>query len=231
MTDYEAVFWDIGGVILDLKSVRAGHRAFVTELTDRYETGYSPEEAGAVWQDELGAYFRETTGNDYRVARDGYRIAVDAILRVDESEVPWESLFREIHNEYAEPNPGAVATIERLADAGLHLGVISDVDHEEGQRILENIGVLRHFDAFTSSEEVGKKKPDSAMFETAIEKGNIDPTRAAMIGDRYSHDMVGADEFGMTTIAYGADDGPAVDHKIDDLREVCTIVGVDKPAT
>ena len=226
MTDYEAVFWDIGGVILDHESVQEGHEVFVTELTERFETDLSPAAMLDVFRDELGAYFRETDGNEYRVARTGYRRSVQAILTEDADRVDWEPLFRTIHGTYAESNPWAVETIERLADTPLHLGVISDVDHEEGKRILSDLGVRRYFDAFTSSEEVGRKKPDPAMFETALEKAAVDPERSAMIGDRYSHDMVGGDEFGMTTIAYGAEDGPAVDYVIEDLREVLEIVGI-----
>ena len=32
---------------------------------------------------------------------------------------------------------------------------------------------------------------------------------------------------GMTTISYGAEDGPAVDYHVDDLREIPELVGVD----
>jgi len=227
-TDFDAVFWDIGGVIVRLESIQTGHRDFVAALLAAHDSPLSTDEALQTWRAELGEYFRDGEGNEYRTAREGYAVAVDAILSEDAANVGWESLFQRIHDEHASPSEGAAETIAALAETDLHLGVISDVDHEEGQRLLENFGVLQYFDAFTSSEEVGYKKPDRRMFETAMEKGDVEAAGSVMIGDRYRNDMEGAKELGMTTISYGAEDGPAVDHHVDDLREVLDIVGVEE---
>lgn len=226
-TDLEAVFWDIGGVIVRLESIQAGHREFVEALLAEYDSSLSPEEALATWRSELGDYFRGGEGTEYRTAREGYRVAVDAILAEDVDAAEWESLFQRIHDEHAEAHDGAAETIAALAETDLHLGVISDVDHEEGKRLLSNFGVLEHFDAFTSSEEVGYKKPDPRMFRTALEKAGVEGEVGLMIGDRYRNDMEGAKEQDMTTVSYGAEAGPAVDHQITDLREVLAIVGVE----
>lgn len=228
-TDLDAVFWDIGGVIVRLETIQAGHREFVESLLAEYDSSLSVEEALDTWRSELGTYFRGGEGTEYRTAREGYQVAVDAILddNFDADEVEWEPLFQRIHDEYAQPHDGVVETIAALAATDLHLGVISDVDHEEGKRLLENFGVLSHFDAFTSSEEVGYKKPDSRIFATALEKADVDGEDGLMIGDRYRNDMEGAADVGMTTVAYGAEDGPAVDYQITDLQEVLEIVGID----
>lgn len=227
-TDFEAVFWDIGGVIVRLETIQAGHKDFVEALLAEYESPLTVEEALERWRSELGEYFRGGEGTEYRTAREGYRVAVDAILADDVDANEWEPLFRQIHDEHARPHDGAADTIAALAETDLHLGVISDVDHEEGKRLLENFGVLAHFDAFTSSEEVGYKKPDPRMFQTAMEKAGVDGEDGLMIGDRYRNDMEGAKEQGLTTVSYGAEDGPAVDHQITDLREVRDIVGIGR---
>ena len=48
-----------------------------------------------------------------------------------------------------------------------------------------------------------------------------------MIGDRYDHDMAGAAEHGIRTAAHAAEDGPAVDYLLDDVRDVLAVLGVD----
>ena len=53
---YEAVFWDIGGVIVELASVREGYAAFVAELAD--ERGLDAESALETWKTALGEHFR-----------------------------------------------------------------------------------------------------------------------------------------------------------------------------
>ena len=229
--DPEAVFWDIGGVIVRLESIQSGHRDFVESLLDAYQSPLPPAEALDTWRSVLGEYFRGGDGNEYLTAREGYRRATDAILTGDADETDWERRFQRIHDEHASANPDAVETIERLAETDRHVGVISDVDHEEGKRLLETFGVGRHFDSFTTSEEVGLKKPDPEIFETALEKAGVDGPESVMIGDRYANDMEGAKAVGMTTIAYGADDGPAVDHHVDDLREILALLPAEEQST
>jgi putative hydrolase of the HAD superfamily len=84
-----------------------------------------------------------------------------------------------------------------------------------------------HVDAYTSSESVGRTRPDPAMFETALEKADVDPVRAVMVGDRYEHDMAGASAHGIATVADGAEDGPAVDYRLDDLRRLPALLGFE----
>ncbi|MEF8839440.1 MAG: HAD family hydrolase, partial [Haloarculaceae archaeon] len=196
IADARAVFWDIGGVILDVDSVQAVQRRFIDRLTTQYETGLDAEEALDRFRETVGAYFAEREGTTFRPAREGYRRGVDAILVADAAEVPWRSLLRSLRDEGIEPNPDAVAAIERLAETPLHQGIISDVDHEEGERLLEGLGVRRAMETYTSSEAVGRTKPDRAMFEDALERASVEPERAVMIGDRYEHDIMGAKRVG-----------------------------------
>lgn len=228
--DYDAVFWDIGGVILDLESVQRAHERFVDELVERYGTTGVDDPATDpldTWRSVVGDHFRERDGNEFRAARAAYDRANAEVVGQEVPREEWRELFDPILSEAIRPNPTAVATIERLAASDLHVGVVSDVDTDEGHRILETFGVRDEFDAITTSEAVGRTKPDPAMFETALSAADVDPERALMIGDRYDHDVAGAKSLGLDTVAYGADDGPDVDYAVDELREVLDIVGVD----
>ncbi|WP_122089067.1 HAD family hydrolase [Halalkalicoccus subterraneus] len=214
----DAIFFDIGGVLLDSASVRRAHERFVADLSE--EAGLDSDAALETWREELGAHFREREGTEFRSARAGYERAI-AALGIDGE---WEPLFESALAETIEPNPGAVEVVETLAERGSYLGVISDVDAAEGRRILETFDVLERFDSITTSEEVRRTKPDPAMFQAALAKSGTVPERSLMVGDRYHHDIEGAKEAGMRTAAYGADDGPAVDHRLADLREVLDLV-------
>ncbi|MGZ0747692.1 HAD family hydrolase [Haloparvum sp. AD34] len=227
---YDAVFWDIGGVILDLESVQRAHERFVDALVDQFGAGgvddATPEPIDT-WRSVVGDHFREREGNEFRAARDAYDRANATVVGREVPRAEWRALFDPILTETIRPNPTAVATIERLAASDLHVGVVSDVDTDEGHRILETFGVRDRFDAITTSEAVGRTKPAPAMFETALSAADVDPDRALMVGDRYDHDVAGAKELGLDTVAYGADDGPAVDYAVEELRELLAIVGVD----
>lgn len=221
--DWDAVFWDIGGVILDTESVRSAHRQFISDVLAEHDVAVAVDEALETWRNELGTYFRERLGTNYRPARRGYDRAIDAIIK-DVPDDAWRPHLDRAFRVHLSPNPNTRSTLATLADQDLHLGVISDIDSDEGRQILELFGVREHFDAITTSEEVGRTKPDPAMFETALEKAGVEPHRSLMVGDRYTHDMEGAARHGITTVAYTAADGPAVDYTVTDLQEVVEIV-------
>ncbi|NHN57644.1 HAD family hydrolase [Halorussus rarus] len=234
-SDYRAVFWDIGGVVLDPDSVREAHEAFVRRVVAEHASdtsvGEEIETADAIetWRTAVGEYFRARDGTEFRSARRGYHRAVAEVVGEEIPEDEWRPLFEAATAGTLRPEPDAAETVERLAETDLHVGVVSDVDTEEGLRILEEFGVRDRFDSITTSEMVGRTKPDRRMFETALEEAGLSPDAApesVMIGDRYDHDMAGAKELGLTTVAYGAEDGPAVDYEVENLREVLAVVGV-----
>lgn len=229
-TEWEAVFWDIGGVILDVESVQAAHRGFVADLVDRHDAETPVDEAVETWRTAVGTHFRERDGTTFRSAMDGYAKGVEAVLGEPIAEEEWRPSFHDHLSGTIRPVPGAIEAIEELAERDLHVGVISDVDADEGRRILEGFGVLDEFDSITTSEEVGRTKPDPAMFETALRAAEVDPARSLMIGDRYEHDVAGADAVGMHGVAFGAEDGPAVAYRIDSPLEVLAIVDGDRTA-
>ena len=224
--NWRAVFWDIGGVILDADSVREAHEAFVRRVVEEHAPEASAEAAIETWRAAVGDYFREREGTEFRDARTAYHRAVAEIVGAEVVESEWRPLFEAVTAETLEPNPGAVETVERLAETDLHVGVLSDVDAAEGRRILAHFGLDSTFDSITTSEAVGRTKPDPAMFEAALSAADASAADAVMIGDRYEHDVEGAAALGLTTVAYGADDGPAVDYAVDDLREIPSILGV-----
>jgi len=222
--EWEAVFWDIGGVILDLDSVPAAHRRFVADLVEREGVDTPVDEALETWRGTLGEHFREREGTEFRAARDGYATAVAAVVGEPLPSEQWRPAFDDALDAAIEPVPGAVEAIHELTDRDLHLGVLSDVDTDEGRRILEAFGVSDAFDSVTTSEAVGRTKPDPAMFEHAIETAAVAPERSLMVGDRYEHDVAGAAAAGLRTVAFGTEDGPEIDYRVESPREVVDIV-------
>ncbi len=231
MTDYEGAFFDIGGVLLDLASVRTGYVAFLDRFAEREGIDDS-ESLADDWRSALGAYFSGRDGTEYRRALPGYQRAIDGATGREVPEAEWRPLFEEATGEHIRPTDGAVEVVEALDEAGVYLGVISDIDTWEAERMLGQFGIWERFDGVTTSEAVGRTKPDPAMFEAALSKAPVAPGDSLYVGDRYDHDMRGGKEAGFVTVAFGeeATDGPDenIDYAIDDLRELLDIAGVDR---
>jgi len=235
--DWDAVFFDIGGVLVNLPSIRAGYAAYLQEFAAEYDL--DPEWAVETWRETLGEYFAAAKGTEYRPAHAGYEQAFQALVEEDLSEDDWAPGFREATTRSLEPEPNAVETIRALFETGLYLGIISDVDTREADRMLDQFGIRDAFDGITTSEDVGRKKPDPAMFEDALRGAPVDPGRSLYVGDRYEHDMEGGTAGGLRTVAYGGpaaeavekrdgyrvQDDDAIDFVIDDLSDLLEIVG------
>lgn len=228
MTEYDGVFFDIGGVILDLASVREGHVAFLTRLAE--QEGIENVDAFIDdWRSALGTYFQERDGTEYRRAKIGYQRAIDAAAGYEIPEETWLTAFETASEECLRPNPNAVETIQSLDQIGMYLGVISDIDTWEADAMLEQFGVRDCFDHVTTSEEIGCTKPEAEMFDAALEKATVEPERSLYVGDRYEHDMKGGTQAGLATVAYGGSaaehaDSEAIEYAIDDLAALCEIV-------
>jgi putative hydrolase of the HAD superfamily len=220
---YDAVFFDLGGVVVELKSIREGYALFVDRLTAEYKL---PDDALDRWKSALGTHFKGREGTEYRTANEGYRKATSALF--DGSPPPeaeWRPLLERASDETMRPEDGALDAIRAVADGDRHVGVVSDIDTAEAHEMLAAFGVDDCFDAITTSEAVGYTKPDPRMYEAALDAWGGDPSEAVMVGDRYEHDVAGAVDAGLDAVAYGDDArGPKATYEIDDLGALPAII-------
>lgn len=227
--NHEAVFWDVGGVILDIESIMRGQEAFVEAAVAEYDLDVPVDEALRIWQEAMREHFAGREAGEYVTAREGRRKAAEALF--GDPPADWRDLHERVTAEQTRTTEGAIETITALGEAGVYQAIVSDADEGGIPAMLERFGVEAHVTHVTTSEEVGYTKPDQRMFETAFEKARsvgVDPTNGVMVGDKYRNDMEGGKEAGLTTVSHGAEDGPAVDHHVDELRELLAIVGVEE---
>ena len=97
------------------------------------------------------------------------------------------------HNVFAED---AARTVTALRDAGLRIGVVSDI-HVDIRPAFAAAGVP--VDVFTLSFELGLQKPAPEMFTRTLGELGVAPHEALMVGDRSRPDGA-AVELGITTL-------------------------------
>lgn len=221
---YDAVFWDIGGVIVELASIREGYAAFIAELAAEHD--FEAQPALEEWKSVLGDHFRGREGTEYRTASEGYRKATAALFD-GTPPADWQTTFDRCTAATLRAEDGAIETIEALADSGVEQAIVSDIDTNEAEHMLESFGIRECFAHVTTSEAVGYTKPDERMFRDALEATQADPERTVMVGDRHSHDVAGASALGIAAAGYGEDGwGPKATHELESLRELLAVVGV-----
>ena len=65
-------------------------------------------------------------------------------------------------------------------------------------------------DFLVTSEEAGRDKPDSPIFELALKKAGCTPAEALMVGDNFTHDIIGAHRVGIDGLWLHVHDEPSV---------------------
>ena len=131
------------------------------------------------------------------------RIAEHSGVPTDVMVSAWDEADDEAHL-WDLPIPGAVECLQRLRDAGVRVGVVSNSDGRV-QGALERAGLAELFDVIVDSGVVGVAKPDPAIFAHALEPLGLTPDLTWYLGDTVSYDMAAADAAGLT--------GWVVDHR------------------
>ncbi len=93
------------------------------------------------------------------------------------------------------PFPGVVECLNRLADAGYVLGILSN-----GVSYLEQLGLADLFEHQIYANDLLVFKPDRGIFDHAIAESGARPEQCVLVGDSCVCDIEGAREAGWTGV-------------------------------
>jgi putative hydrolase of the HAD superfamily len=130
--------------------------------------------------------------------------------------------------------PHVQLTLTSIARLGLKMAVVSDAPRLPVWLRICGLGLQHYFDAVVTFDDSGVKKPDPKPFRTALEKLDLKPDEAIMVGDWAERDMVGAKKVGLTTVfaRYGDltnQQNVEADYQIDDIQDLLAIIPKVKP--
>lgn len=198
----KAVLFDWGDTLMRWRFSRelleAGHAAGLAALgrepdaaiTARFADAYLPKMfvEGVIEEVEYPSEVRAL------LAEFGIEPDDDGLLRFLEAEHAAWSPARELAST-------THALLESLRDRGLKLGLVSNaIDPPELlHRDLDELGVSQRLDVAVFSSEIGRRKPDEAIFRYALERLGAEPEEALMVGDKVAVDIAGAKALGIKT--------------------------------
>ena len=121
---------------------------------------------------------------------------------------------------------GAVDVLKYLSAKEYKLHIITNGFSEVQHLKLRNSKIESFFVTVTTSEEVGVKKPNPLVFNTALDKANVAARHSLMIGDTFEADILGAEAVGMQTLFYNyRNETPPSDYRIiNDIPEIKNIL-------
>jgi putative hydrolase of the HAD superfamily len=138
------------------------------------------------------------------------------------------------HSSAVVPLPGAVETVERLAQAGVPCALICDTGLTPGRVVrehLERLGMIPGLRAQLFSDEVGVPKPHERIFRAALGALGVEPAGTFHVGDLRRTDVAGARGVGMASVRLSAvyDDAaalPEADHVAGSHAELRKLLGL-----
>jgi phosphoglycolate phosphatase len=107
------------------------------------------------------------------------------------------------------PFPGAEAAIEQLAARGYRFAICTNKLEWLSVRLLDALGLSRHFAAVCGQDTFGLQKPNPEMLLQTIRKAEGDVTRAVMVGDsRTDIDVARAARIPVIAVDFGYTETP-----------------------
>lgn len=190
---------------------------------------------GSTLVDESACYekrYRETTQN----TAVGYQEFKDKVIEFAAmSNSPYKEAVKHFglqktkwYSELETPYPSTESVLEVLSKK-YNLGIIANQPAGCKER-LEKWGIAEYFDLVISSTEEGIEKPNSEIFNIALERANCSPENAVMVGDRMDNDIAPAKEIGMKTVwvkqgfAAYQQNSDIPDYTLQALEEIKTII-------
>jgi REG-2-like HAD superfamily hydrolase len=203
--ELDAIVFDVGGTLLDMKPTRAEVMASVL-LANGFKVDQAVLEKAIRKADRaLDREFAELEGED----NSAFWKKFDLLVLKD---IGFEGDLDHMHHELTEEfdsflpkietwvdYPETRGVLEDLRKRGFILGVISNAT-DLVNKVLDNLDLTKNFDFVIVSDEVGVNKPSSKIFMMAAKKAGTSPNRMLFIGDKLSTDIKGAVDAGMNAI-------------------------------
>lgn len=236
MTETRAVLFDFGGTLYDYRDLERASRESLRAFVDWH--GASIEDAAlvAAYRQALRKVFYDYLPRPFYHHRDMFRdalveLAAELGLELrDELLARHQALQWQLQARDFRLRQGVEETLEELRRRGLHVGMVSNIDQDHLEHLLEIAGIREHFHSLLSSEVAGSCKPDQRFFRQALERAGCEAAAAMFVGDSLPQDIVGSNRAGMRSVLIWSGEGepPEVEdrpaHVIRAIPELLTLL-------
>ena len=220
----KAIIFDLDNTLLDF--VKMKQFAVKASIRAMNEAGLNVDEESG-YKDVMELYM--TTGWENQLVFDDY-------LKQTTGEVSNKILaagvvaYRRAREATLLVYPNVNKTLIELLKTQIRLAVVSDAPSREAWMRLYYLNLHHVFDPVLTFDDTGARKPSPKPFKLALDKMNVGPDEALMIGDWPDRDVLGAKQIGMKTIfaRYGDTFGTKESGADWDVNDIYEVVGIIK---
>jgi len=234
-----AVFFDFAGTLFSDRALRDVHLAQLRLVADTVGVEPSDDELRAAYRSGMGVAYRAVATRPSYLHRELFGAAFAAMAEAFGGHLDAAQVSDVVDRQYRATIDHAVLrsdsleTLVALRAGGRYVQIVSNIDVEQIDGLVERLQLAPVVDTWTSSEEAGSCKPDPAIYDLALTKAGCAADEVLFVGDSPAHDVDGPRVAGMHTALLVAESrsnagGSSADHVIGTLGEVLAIVGADR---
>jgi putative hydrolase of the HAD superfamily len=203
MIGIRAVFFDLGGTLFSNRQIPQACMPVLEAASDRLGVEGGLQTLGRAFVESTQATNATYVDRPYYLHRDLFldtaRRMLDA-LGLDPSDEFGDWFYRSqraVVTTQMLLREDCLETLTALRSRGLQLSIVSNIDDDYLEPMMENLGLIPYFDHWTSSESARSCKPDPGIFENAMEKADCAPDEVLFVGDSRVHDIQGSRRVGI----------------------------------
>jgi putative hydrolase of the HAD superfamily len=201
----DAVLLDIDDTLVD---TRAAFRAALETVLTRWTPHLDADGRAAAalrWATDPGGHFRAFTRGELgfsqqrRLRAEDLHAVFDGPVLDDEGFVHWEAGYESAFRAAWRPLPDGVALVGSLLARGTPLGALTNMSGDYQRAKLGAVG-LGAVPVLASLDDLGRGKPDPAVFRLACARLGMPPERVVYVGDEVDVDARGARDAGLVGV-------------------------------
>jgi 2-haloalkanoic acid dehalogenase type II len=240
MDGLRAIFFDLGGTLFSNRQIPVVCMPVLEEAAERLGVAGGIASVGQAFLAATRRTNESYVNRPYYLHRDLFQDTAAHLLEAldlapsEEFNVWFYEAQRAVMVRQMVLREDCLATLEALRARGLSLSLVSNIDDDFLDPMLENLGLRPYLDHWISSEAVRSCKPDAGIFRHALARVGCRPEEVIFVGDSRIHDIQGARAVGIRSVLITEEGGVShlddanflaePDHVIETLSELKEIV-------
>jgi putative hydrolase of the HAD superfamily len=198
----KGVLFDLGGTLFSYTS-RRGMGGALAETVKSIGLAAEPREIGLAWQRASESVMRDYAQRSYYLHRDLFIDTLKSFAAGFQRTIsePIADAFHVRQRDAVVANlairPDCLETLRALKARGIYLAIVSNIDDDYLDPLVEKHALDEVLDHWTSSEEARSCKPDVAIYQYALKKARLGARETLFVGDSLQHDIAGASASGL----------------------------------
>lgn len=202
----------VSGVLLDIDDTIVDTRSAFVEALDGVFARWMPhldgeqrQAATLHWAGDPNGYFRAFTRGELtftmqrRLRAEALHATFDGPGLDDAAFARWDAGYEAAFRAAWRALPDGVALVELLRARGIPFGALTNMGASYQRKKLDLVGFAA-VPILVTTDDLGRGKPDPAVFRLGCERLGLPPDRVAYIGDELDVDARGARDAGLVGV-------------------------------